>query len=322
MEESALSPTGGGLDNRIICQPTVFPRARPASPFSGHPADAVSLMRYTTRHDTGWHFHDFFELVMIGKGSCIHQFRDESRVLIAGDCFLIPVLEAHNYSISCETEIINCLFYPQALGDQWEIMRRLPQVSCFLEPGQSWHPVHLAPDRQLYARQLLGQLEAYCAVAGSPMPAGIAAAAELPEPEALQLDLICQNCLLLLLLEIAGLAEQTAEQPARGTGQGRAIVGSLLAYMETNYHQPVTARQLAGQVHLSEGHCRRLFVQYTGYPPVEFLNRLRVQHASWLLQTGGCTIAEVANQVGFADAGYFARLFKKQLQANPRDFLP
>ncbi len=303
---------------------TAFPRSRPVSPFSGHPADAVSLMRYTTRHDTGWHYHDFYELVLISKGSCIHRFRDESRVLIPGDCFLIPLHEPHNYSISAETEIINCLFYPHALGRQWDALRQLPGIGQLLDPGRQWHPVHLAPDRLIYARQMLGQLEAYCAVAGTQNLAAAEKATPLAQPAAVtgRADLICQNCLALLLLEVAGLAESDGQAAIRGSDQGRQIVGRLLAFMENHYAQPVTSRQLAEHVHLSEGYCRRLFVQYTGYPPVEFLNRLRIQHASLLLQAGGCTVAEVANQVGFADAGYFARLFRKQLRAKPRDFLP
>jgi len=322
--EPSVSPVTGPTVGRDSCRGTNFPRSRPVSPFSGHPADAVSLMRYTTRHEAGWHYHDFFELVLISKGSCIHLFRDESRVLIAGDCFLIPVSEPHSYSISEETEIINCLFYPQALGAQWETIRQLPQVDHFLEPGPDWHPVHLAPDRQIYARQLLGRLEAHCAMARGEELAARPATDDLPPAEAVRLDLVCQNCLALLLLEVSGLATaaDSAGNPVRPSELGRAIVGKLLAYMEKYYDQPITIRQLAEHVHLSEGYCRRLFAQFTGYPPVEFLNRLRIQHASLLLQAGGCTVAEVAGQVGFTDAGYFARLFRKQLKAKPRDFLP
>lgn len=62
---------------------------------------------------------------------------------------------------------------------------------------------------------------------------------------------------------------------------------------------------------MADDHLRHLFTQATGRPPLDYLNRLRVDTARHLIAMGGFRIKEVAERVGIADPYYFSRLFKK-----------
>ncbi len=52
-------------------------------------------------------------------------------------------------------------------------------------------------------------------------------------------------------------------------------------------------------------------------PPLSLLIRLRLQRAMDLLQRGSHNVAEAARAVGYEDAFYFSRLFKKHIGVTP-----
>ncbi|MEA4889656.1 MAG: AraC family transcriptional regulator [Clostridiaceae bacterium] len=293
---------GCGLPAPTICWPEFV---------KGESEDEAVITHYTSRQQVDWHDHPFYEIVLVNQGSCVHYFRETSEVLIPGDCFLIPLHEKHAYAIPGETEIINCLFMKRTLDHIWADWQDCPEINLLFEPGGNWQILHLSPDRLAYIRMLLRQIEDHS--------------------ESDETGLICrvrQHSFVLLLLELAGQYARLHHQRLGSVNSdiqlpdaGRTLIGRMLAYMQGNYQQPMTVKQLAEQVHLSEGHCRRLFVRYTGYSPIAFLNRLRLQYALQLLEKGDRSIAEVADRAGFTDAGYFARLFRRQMHGAPRDFL-
>ena len=58
----------------------------------------------------------------------------------------------------------------------------------------------------------------------------------------------------------------------------------------------------------------------TGYAPVDFYLRMKVQHACLLLDTTPMRIDEVAAAIGFEDPFYFSRLFRRIMTKSPRAY--
>lgn len=71
---------------------------------------------------------------------------------------------------------------------------------------------------------------------------------------------------------------------------------------------------------LSVPHYSALFRRRTGYAPMDYFLRLKIQRAGQLLDTSALRVAEVASEVGCDDAFYFSRLFKKITGQSPRDY--
>ena len=67
---------------------------------------------------------------------------------------------------------------------------------------------------------------------------------------------------------------------------------------------------LAREVHLSEAYFRQRFKEVTGLSPVDYRNRRRVVRSLVWLQRG-CSVSEAGAQVGWEDANYYARVFKR-----------
>ena len=69
-------------------------------------------------------------------------------------------------------------------------------------------------------------------------------------------------------------------------------------------------RELAARAYLSEAHFIRKFRRETGYTPHQYLNRVRVARAGWLLRFTDRTVAQVARDVGFRQSSRFIQLYK------------
>jgi AraC-like DNA-binding protein len=76
-------------------------------------------------------------------------------------------------------------------------------------------------------------------------------------------------------------------------------------------------RDLAQKVGFSESQFRRLFVQWVGMPPHEYLHQHRLQHAQHLLETTDITCAEISRQLGFNSLSHFTQTFKSTFGATP-----
>lgn len=101
---------------------------------------------------------------------------------------------------------------------------------------------------------------------------------------------------------------------------GAAAVREAIAYMKSHYRQPLSRNAVAQRVALSPAYFSSLFKSHTGYSPVQYIHRLRLDRAKQLLRESGMPIWQVAEEVGFADSFYFTRLFTKETGMSPREY--
>jgi transcriptional regulator GlxA family with amidase domain len=70
-----------------------------------------------------------------------------------------------------------------------------------------------------------------------------------------------------------------------------------ITYMESHLADKSTLENLSEVAHLSPIHFSRVFKTVSGFSPMEFLGRLRVQKASQLLVNTDKTIVEIARKI-------------------------
>ena len=71
---------------------------------------------------------------------------------------------------------------------------------------------------------------------------------------------------------------------------------------------------------LAERTFKRRFEHATGLSPLEYVHTLRLEEAKHLLETGEDPIEAVVNAVGYEDAGFFGRLFKRKVNLTPAQY--
>ena len=75
--------------------------------------------------------------------------------------------------------------------------------------------------------------------------------------------------------------------------------------------------EIARQACLSPYHFHRAFARAFGQTPLEYRNRLRLERARRMLESGGMTVTEICGAVGFESAASFSALFRKVFGVAP-----
>jgi transcriptional regulator GlxA family with amidase domain len=99
---------------------------------------------------------------------------------------------------------------------------------------------------------------------------------------------------------------------------GNALVAQLSASIEAALPKVPSMRDLARQMCVSERTLARHVVTATGLPPLAMVQHVRLARARALLETSRLPVAQVAEQVGYADATALRRMMKKAMGATPR----
>lgn len=82
-------------------------------------------------------------------------------------------------------------------------------------------------------------------------------------------------------------------------------------YIYQHKNENVTLSELAKLCHLSPSYFSRIFKKETGEHFSVFAPRLKIEWAKQLLETTDLPINQISNDLGFCDAGYFIKTFKK-----------
>jgi transcriptional regulator GlxA family with amidase domain len=64
----------------------------------------------------------------------------------------------------------------------------------------------------------------------------------------------------------------------------------------------------------------RRFKLATGLTPMDYLQQRRLQAAASLLRDSNLTVAEIGQQVGYGDASYFTKVFRRQFSMTPQKY--
>jgi AraC-like DNA-binding protein len=87
-------------------------------------------------------------------------------------------------------------------------------------------------------------------------------------------------------------------------------VDKTIEFMRKHLEEPLTVGSLATIAGLSASRYSAVFRNNTGHSPIEYLIRLRMQQAVYLLGTTNLPVKTISNKVGWADPLYFSRLFR------------
>ena len=90
--------------------------------------------------------------------------------------------------------------------------------------------------------------------------------------------------------------------------------------MRSHRHRKVGLAELAAQAGLSVPHYSACFKRQTGISPMNYFQRLKIQHSAQLLALTDLRVDEIAQAIGLDDPFYYSRLFKKVMGQSPRHF--
>ena len=110
------------------------------------------------------------------------------------------------------------------------------------------------------------------------------------------------------------------QQPRSKSHLLMAEMDSAVRYFHENYNKPISIEEYATEHHMSISWFIRNFKEYTNSTPAHYILSLRISNAQSLLETTNYNVTEISEIVGYDNALYFSRIFKKQSGFSPSEF--
>ncbi len=294
--EEAKQPPPGVPRLRTLCW-TDLPK--------GH-GPPLAVVRATDHPEFPEHHHEFWEIVLVNRGTGLMDFGSKPLPIKVGDVFVIGRGQEHAYRETHSLDIINIAFDPEYIGSFHPLLKEWMSKDSLFAVGPRWHPgeipgecLHLGPSEFARALELVKRLEAELESASA--EARVAAFAYF--------------LLLITLLRRHCLPWEPAGDAAPGTRIGRAV-----EFIEDHFAEAITIDDIAACSHVSRRHFFRLFEQAVGMAPMEYLKKVRLQKAAAMLLTTNANVTEVAFACGFNDSNYFSTLYHKEFGVSPSRF--
>lgn len=121
------------------------------------------------------------------------------------------------------------------------------------------------------------------------------------------------------------LFQQRQSSDGEPAAQEERVITGITRYLQAHLAQEVSLSLLAEEFHLNPQYISQLFKSEIGVGFLTYLTSVRMEQAKKLLLSTSFSIAEVAEQSGYADYRVFTKVFKKNEGITPsqyrRDFL-
>lgn len=93
-----------------------------------------------------------------------------------------------------------------------------------------------------------------------------------------------------------------------------------ITYISKNLHAGLRIQEIADSLHTATHLLSRTFRQDTGLGLKEYMEQMLMQKARLLLLYTNRPINKISEELGFSDAFYFSRFFKKREKLSPREY--
>lgn len=91
-------------------------------------------------------------------------------------------------------------------------------------------------------------------------------------------------------------------------------------YFKDNYNKPISVEQYAAEHLMSVNWFIHSFKSVMKMSPMQYIISLRISTAKGYLENSAKNIAEISNEVGYDNALYFSRLFRKYTGMTPTEY--
>ncbi len=123
-------------------------------------------------------------------------------------------------------------------------------------------------------------------------------------------------------ISAAGSAQSKENENGADPGAACGVGGQqerIRQIIRRDYMNELSVSDIADELGYSEAYFCKLFKQYFGQSFISFLTDYRIREAKRLLTGTNISVKEAGQAVGYADANYFAKVFKRVTGQSPTD---
>ena len=125
----------------------------------------------------------------------------------------------------------------------------------------------------------------------------------------------------LLLQALLQYSKTMLEAPVeKSHSRVQDVYQGICIYIQENFHRQITRDSIASRFSISSNHLSRMFRQQGHMTLAEYITRVRVDRAKFMLKKYNFKLNEVAVRCGFKDVNYFCRVFKNRTGRTPTQY--
>lgn len=241
------------------------------------------------------HGHDFYLLLYVTQGTGTHTIDLLPHDVAPGALFLMAPGQAHTWALSADAAGYVLFF------DAGFYLARFPaerlEAYPFFTPGHA-QVLQFPPDDAEVLPLLLRLRDEY--TADQPGAAEVARA------------------LLFVALEVA--ARHAAPAPLAETAANRRHLRAFGRLLNEHFRTHRAVGDYAERLHLTPNHLNAVCQQVLGKTARAVIAERVIAEAQRLLALSTQSVAQVADELGFEDASYFSRYFRKHTGQTPEAF--
>jgi len=95
------------------------------------------------------------------------------------------------------------------------------------------------------------------------------------------------------------------------------IIRKTREFIRTNYKKKIKLADISKAIYLSPYYLSHIFKRETGFTLMEYLAKVRIEEAKYLLENTQWNTTRIAFEVGYSDQSYFCKVFKKNEGISP-----
>ena len=269
------------------------------------PYQSIAICRRNNQRNRALHKHDFIELIIILNGQGTHIIEGGRHSIKAGDTFVVPPRIQHAYADTDNLSLFNILIRNQHLQTLERECISMPGFFALFKLEPRMRAMHQFKSQLRQSPQDLGELSSLI---------------DSLEVEATQTTrLACSRSRAFLQLIVGNLCKQYEELGSLDSTK-LLMIANCIRYMESHIGDTLHLADLAREAGMSKRSLSRNFHVAVGQSPIEYRLNTRIQRAEELLLNSSEPISQIAYEVGFGDASYFTRQFRRLRGVPPREF--
>ncbi len=117
---------------------------------------------------------------------------------------------------------------------------------------------------------------------------------------------------------IYSILMELASQHVKNTVKRPEPLRAAIEHIFRNIKRQPDVQELCKVTGVSQMSLYNLFNEYLGMPPIQYLNKVRIEHAAELLAESNLSVKEVAAMLDYSSPQYFSALFKKHFGQTPK----
>ncbi len=97
-------------------------------------------------------------------------------------------------------------------------------------------------------------------------------------------------------------------------------VQRMQEYIDAHLNENITLADLSSVSYFSPWHSHRMFKEYTGLTPADYIRRLKLSKSALRLRDENCRVIDVAFDLGFGSIDGYTRAFYREFGCNPKKY--